>query len=221
MAEIRHSSLISAPRPAVILAGGLSRRMGSPKSDLQLGGQGMLSRIVERLRPQVTSIVVNLNAEPADAIVGDIPVIADTVPGFLGPLAGVLTAMRHTAATTPEATHVVAVPTDTPFFPDDLVAQLAGALTQGQQIAVAASVGQMHPLFALWPVSLADDLENWLTNDPKRRVRAFIERHASVTVDFPVMMTSKGAFDPFFNINTPEDLAEAREWLSFFEDSNA
>ena len=136
-----------------------------------------------------------------------------------GPLAGVLTAMRHTAATTPEATHVVAVPTDTPFFPDDLVARLAGALTERQQIAVAASAGQMHPLFALWPVALADDLENWLTNDPKRRVRAFIERHASATVDFPVMMTSKGAFDPFFNINTPEDLAEAQEWVSFFEDS--
>ncbi|KSV66495.1 molybdenum cofactor guanylyltransferase MobA [Ensifer sp. ENS10] len=213
--------LISEPLPAVILAGGLSRRMGSPKPDLHLGGRTMLSHIIERLRPQVTSIAVNLNAEPADAVDGNTPVIADTVPGFLGPLAGVLTAMRHVAGATPEASHVLVVPTDTPFFPDDLVARLIAALTQRQQIAVAASVGQMHPLFALWPVALADELETWLTSDPKRRVRAFIERHASVTVDFPVTMTPKGAFDPFFNVNTPADLTEAKEWLSFFEDSRA
>ncbi|KSV87855.1 molybdenum cofactor guanylyltransferase MobA [Sinorhizobium sp. GL28] len=213
--------LISEPLPAVILAGGLSRRMGSPKSDLHLGGRTMLSHIIARLRPQVTSIAVNLNAEPADTIDGNTPVVADTVPGFLGPLAGVLTAMRYVAGATPEASHVVVVPTDTPFFPDDLVARLIAALTQRQQISVAASVGQMHPLFALWPVALADELETWLTSDPKRRVRAFIERHASVTVDFPVTMTPKGAFDPFFNVNTPADLTEAKEWLSFFEDSRA
>ncbi len=217
MPESRPSPLISATLPAVVLAGGLSRRMGSPKSDLQLGGRTMLSRIVARLRPQVGNIAVNLNAEPAVGIDGSIPVIADTVPGFLGPLAGVLTAMRHVAATTPDASHVVVVPTDTPFFPDDLVSHMAAAMTEHQQIAVAASVGQMHPLFALWPVALADDLESWMAKDAKRRVRAFIERHASVTVDFPVIMTSKGAFDPFFNVNTPEDLAEAEEWLRFFE----
>ncbi|MBK5570996.1 molybdenum cofactor guanylyltransferase MobA [Ensifer sp. SSB1] len=221
MPETSPSPLISGPLPAVILAGGLSRRMGSPKSDLQLGGQTMLSHIITRLRAQLTGISVNLNAAPADPIDGNIPIVADTVPGFLGPLAGVLTAMRHVAATAPDASHVVVVPTDTPFFPDDLVARLIGALTERQQIAVAASIGQMHPLFALWPVALADELEHWLTNDPKRRVRAFIERHASVTVDFPVTMTPNGTFDPFFNVNTPEDLTEAEQWLSFFEDSRA
>ncbi|WDZ78920.1 molybdenum cofactor guanylyltransferase MobA [Ensifer adhaerens] len=215
------SPLISTPLPAVILAGGLSRRMGSPKSRLSLGGSTMLARIIERLRPQVTNVAVNLNTEPPDGSIGDLAVIADTVPGFLGPLAGVLTAMRHVAASTPKASHVVVVPTDTPFFPDDLVARLIGALTRRQQIAVAASAGQMHPLFALWPVALADDLESWMKNDPKRRVRAFIERHASVTVDFPVIMTSKGAFDPFFNVNTPADLTEAEEWLNLFEGGKA
>ena len=145
MPESRPSPLISATLPAVVLAGGLSRRMGSPKSDLQLGGRTMLSRIVARLRPQVGNIAVNLNAEPAVGIDGSIPVITDTVPGFLGPLAGVLTAMRHVAATTPDASHVVVVPTDTPFFPDDLLARLAHHIVDENTIVIAAS--------------------NWSTND--------------------------------------------------------
>ncbi|MEI2296987.1 molybdenum cofactor guanylyltransferase MobA [Ensifer sp. MJa1] len=212
---------IGMPLPAVVLAGGLSRRMGSPKSFLTLGGRPMLSRVVERLQPQVTGIAVNLNAEPGDSVPAGLPVIADTVAGYLGPLAGVLTAMRHVAATSPESSHVLVVPTDTPFFPTDLVARLAGAMTLRQQIAVAASNGQMHPLFALWPLALADDLETFLTSDPKRRVRAFIERHPSVTVDFPLVATAKGAFDPFFNVNTPDDLKDAETWLSHFKDDNA
>lgn len=214
----RPSPLISASLPAVVLGGGLSRRMGSPKFGLQLGGQTMLTRIVARLRPQVTSVAVNLNADPAGAIDRGVLVIADTVPGFLGPLAGVLTAMRHVAATNPAASHVVVVPTDTPFFPDNLVTRMVAGLTEHQQIAVAASNGQMHPLFGLWPVALADELETFLTSDPKRRVRAFIERHPSVTVDFPLIATAEGAFDPFFNVNTPEDLTDAAQWLRFFED---
>ncbi|HEV7304913.1 molybdenum cofactor guanylyltransferase MobA [Ensifer sp.] len=218
MQESRPSPLICATLPAVVLAGGLSRRMGSPKFGIPLGGRPMLSRIVARLQPQVGSIAVNLNVDPAGAIENNVPVIADTVAGFLGPLAGVLTAMRHVAATDPHASHVVVVPTDTPFFPDDLVTCMAAAMTEHQQIAVAASNDQMHPLFGLWPVALADELEGFLTSDPKRRVRAFIESHPSVTVDFPLIQTLKGAFDPFFNVNTPEDLIDAEQWLRFFGD---
>ncbi|WP_077961046.1 molybdenum cofactor guanylyltransferase MobA [Ensifer adhaerens] len=221
MPESSPSPLTSAILPAVVLAGGLSRRMGSPKFGLQLGGQTMLSRIIARLQPQVGNIAINLNAEPAVGIDRSLPIIADTVPGFLGPLAGVLTATRHVAATNPDASHVVVVPTDTPFFPDNLVTRMAGAMTEHQQIAVAASDGQMHPLFGLWPVALADELETFLTSDPKRRVRAFIEDHPSVTVDFPLIATAKGAFDPFFNVNTPEDLTDAEQWLRFFEDDKA
>lgn len=172
----------------------------------------MLSRIIERLEPQVDDIAINLNGANRDTFEGR-AVIADTVPGFLGPLAGILTAMRHTAATTPTATHVLVVPTDTPFFPQDLSQRLTEAMTEREQIAVASSGGALHPLFALWPVSLADDLERWLTTDPKRRVRAFIERHPSVTVDFPLAMTTNGLFDPFFNVNTPDDLQQAETWL--------
>ncbi len=199
--------------PAVVLAGGLSRRMGQPKSALYLGGQTMLARIIARLEPQADCIAVNLNDADGEATIDGRPVIGDTVPGFLGPLAGVLAAMRHTAAATPAASHVLVVPTDTPFFPPDLSRRLTVAMTEHTQIAVAASNDALHPLFALWPVALADDLERWLTTDPKRRVRAFIERHPNVTVDFPMTDTAAGMFDPFFNVNTADDLAQAEEWL--------
>lgn len=207
--------------PAVVLAGGLSRRMGRPKSGLLLGGKTMLSRIVERLQPQVASVAINLNGAAERAAIEGHPVIGDTVPGFLGPLAGVLTAMRHAAATTPAATHVLVVPTDTPFFPHDLAQRLTDAMTEREQIAVALSDDALHPLFALWPVTLADDLEHWLTTDPKRRVRAFIERHPNVTVDFPMKDTANGSFDPFFNINTPDDLLQAEEWLGILGENSA
>ncbi|MBM3094599.1 molybdenum cofactor guanylyltransferase MobA [Ensifer sp. T173] len=209
------------PWPAVILAGGLSRRMGHAKSGLSLGGKTMLSRIIDRLRPQVASIAINLNGAAEQKTIVGHPVIADTVPGFLGPLAGVLTAMRHTAAITPAATHVLVVPTDTPFFPHDLAQRLTDAMTQREQIAVALSDDALHPLFALWPVALADDLEHWITTDPKRRVRAFIERHPSVTVDFPMTTTASGLFDPFFNVNTPDDLLRAEEWLRILGENSA
>lgn len=195
--------------------------MGQPKYDLLLGKKTMLSRIVERLQPQVASITINLNGADTETAVEGRVVIGDTVPGFLGPLAGVLTAMRHAAQGTNAASHVLVVPTDTPFFPPDLAQSLSAAMTEQQQIAVAASNGALHPLFALWPVALADDLERWLTTDPKRRVRAFIARHPNVTVNFPMADTAGGLLDPFFNINTPDDLKQAEEWLHILGESTA
>jgi molybdenum cofactor guanylyltransferase len=199
--------------PAVILAGGRSSRMGRPKATITLGGRTMLTRVIERLRPQVASIAVNLNTDPGIALPSDPAVIADTIPGFVGPLAGVLVAMRHTAQVAPEASHVLSAPIDTPFFPSTLAASLQHALASCEEIAVAWSGGEMHPLFALWPIALADDLDAWIRTDTKRRVRAFIARHPSVAVDFPPIATKAGPLDPFFNINTPQQLEEAEEWL--------
>lgn len=205
--------------PAVILAGGRSSRMGSPKAAIALGGRTMLAHVIERLRPQATIVAVNLNAGPGISPPNNLPVIADAVPGFVGPLAGVLTAMRHTAEAAPEASHVLTVPVDTPFFPPTLAARLQDTLTFAGEIAVAWSGGEMHPLFALWPIAIADDLDAWVRTDPKRRVRAFIARHPSVAVDFPPITTKAGPLDPFFNVNTPQQLEEAEEWLKKLEDS--
>lgn len=205
--------------PAVILAGGRSARMGRPKAAISLGGRTMLTHVVDRLRPQVAGIAINLNEDPGIVMPGDAIVLADTIPGFVGPLAGVLAAMRHAAEVASDASHVLTVPIDTPFFPGALADRLQGALARADQIAVAWSAGEMHPLFALWPVALADELDNWIRTDAKRRVRAFIERHPSVAVEFPPIATKAGPLDPFFNVNTPQQLEEAEEWLQRLEDS--
>ncbi|ASQ03856.1 molybdenum cofactor guanylyltransferase MobA [Sinorhizobium meliloti WSM1022] len=204
--------------PAVILAGGLSSRMGRPKAGLVLGGRSMLTRVIERLRPQVAGIAINLNADPDPASAFGLEVVPDTIPGFVGPLAGILAAMRHTVRKSPGASHVLTVPVDTPLFPKSLAARLKTAITSGGEIAVAFSAGEMHPLFALWPVALADDLEAWIHADEKRRVRAFIARHESAAVEFPLIPTAAGPLDPFFNINTPEELRQAEAWLPYLED---
>ncbi|WP_018239951.1 molybdenum cofactor guanylyltransferase MobA [Ensifer sp. BR816] len=204
--------------PAVILAGGRSLRMGQPKAAVMLGGQTMLARVVDRLSPQAASIAVNLNADPGIALARGLPIIADTISGFPGPLAGVLAAMHHASKAAPAASHVLTVPTDTPFFPSTLAARLQEALVVGNEIAVAWSLGEMHPLFALWPLAIADDLDDWIRTDEKRRVRAFIARHSSVAVDFEPVTTKAGPLDPFFNINTPQQLDEAEEWLTRLED---
>lgn len=199
--------------PAVILAGGRSSRMGSDKAAIMLAGTPLLARIIARLEPQTPTISVNSNIMTALDFAPDIAVFSDTLPGHPGPMAGVLSAMRHTAKTSPAASHVATVPTDTPFFPLDLIEKLQAAVTRPDGIATVWSDGIMHPVFTLWPVALADELEHWLATDDKRRVRSFIENHASVQVDFPVLSTPEGRLDPFFNINTPDDLAAAEDWL--------
>lgn len=117
--------------PAVILAGGLSSRMGRPKAGLLLGGRSMLTRVIERLRPQVAGIAINLNADPDPASAFGLEVVPDTIPGFVGPLAGILAAMRHTVRKSPGASHVLTVPVDTPLFPKSLAARLKTAITSG------------------------------------------------------------------------------------------
>ena len=204
--------------PAVILAGGKSSRMGSDKAAVLLGGRPLLSRIIDRLAPQAAGVCVNSNIIARLDFAPGIAVFADTVPGHAGPMAGVLSAMRHAAACFPAASHVVTVPTDTPFVPRDLVERFQRALTEPAQIAVASSAGIMHPVFALWPISLADELEHWLLTDEKRRVRSFIESHRMGVVDFPLIDAAAGSIDPFFNINTPADLEMAERWLPFIED---
>lgn len=203
---------ISAPKPpGFILAGGLSSRMGHPKALTMLAGRPLLAHVAARLAPQASRLSLNWNGPvPPEGLQGLIPV-ADVVPGHAGPLAGILTAIRET--TDPAASHVATVPIDTPFFPLDLVAKLSAVIETPDDIAIAFSGETMHPIFGLWPVSLADDLDHFLRTDPKRRVRAFIERHRMHAVSFAPV----GTVDPFFNINTPEELVRAEEMRTDLE----
>lgn len=206
----------------VLLAGGRSRRMfmdgpgTGDKGLLDIDGRPMLAHVVERIRPQVRALVLNANGDPARFARFGLPLVADTIAGHVGPLAGVLAGMRWAAANVPSASHVATVSTDAPFVPADLVARLARALAasaSGEQIALARSDGNLHPVIGLWPVSLADDLERAL-QDGVRKVLAWTDRHGTLPVDFESVAIGGELVDPFFNANTPDELAEARRRLA-------
>ncbi|MDQ0558520.1 molybdopterin-guanine dinucleotide biosynthesis protein A [Rhizobium mesoamericanum] len=195
--------------PGVVLAGGRSSRMGRDKATVLLNGRTLLERVVEQLEPQVNTLAVNADAAPQNCRHSFIP---DIVPGKAGPMAGIHAAMAY-GATLGGVTHVVTVSVDSPFFPGDLVDWLAAAIDAPDKIAIASSEGRSHPVFGLWPVVLADELASWIVTDEKRRVLDFLLRHDVTEVAFPLRPTRASLLDPFFNVNTPDDLAEAERWL--------
>ncbi len=204
----------------VILAGGLSRRMEGPeKSLLQLDGISLIERVAERLGKQTDEIIINANGDAARFSHLRKPVEADTVPGFAGPLAGILTGMRWCETKHPAATHIVTVAADTPFFPKDLLARFTFsraemlADAESEIICLARSGENRHPVFGLWPVAIADALERFLTDENERKVMLFVKRYTLAEADFALHKTPEGEFDPFFNINTPDDFDRARQIL--------
>ncbi len=202
-----------------LLAGGLSRRMGgSDKSLMMLGDKPMIGHAARRLSPQVGALVVSANGDPARFGDFDLPVVADRIEGFAGPLAGIHAALLHARAHHPQARWVVTAACDTPFFPDDLVARLIGAAGHHDaMIALARTVASVHPVFGLWPVTLADDLEAWLTAGESRKVLAWVDRHPNAEVSFRGPVVDGTEIDPFFNVNTPDDLETATSVLAALE----
>jgi len=192
----------------VILAGGQATRMGGgDKGLLRLGGVTLLGRVIERLEPQVAGLCLNANGDAARFAAYGLPVVADEVEGFAGPLAGVLAGLDWAA--TKGAEHIVTAAADTPFFPGDLVPRLQmAAEDQGKPIALARTDNGRHPTFGLWPVALRDDLRVAL-GDGVRKVVQWTDSHGAAMADFPT-----GRFDPFFNVNTPEDLSLAEGYAS-------
>lgn len=189
----------------VVLAGGQATRMGGgDKCLLPLGGKRVLDHVLERLGGEVGTIALNANGDPARFAEFDHPVIPDSIEGFAGPLAGVLAGLDWAAAE--GATHIVTVAGDTPFFPRALVSGLTKASEeQGKPIALAATSNGRHPTFGLWPVDLRDDLRAALESGT-RKVVAWTDLHGTATAAF-----ADDPFDPFFNINTPQDLARAED----------
>ena len=202
----------------VLLAGGQSRRMfagaekGGDKGLLLIAGKPMLAHVIERLRPQVSKIVINANGDPGRFGAFGLPVVADSVTGHVGPLAGVLAGMRWSREHVPGATHIATVSTDAPFVPGDLVARLSEGLGH-HAIVLAASGGNVHPVIGLWPVALADDLERAL-KDGVRKVLAWTGRHGWGSVEFPFLEVAGRKVDPFFNANTHDELEEAATLLT-------
>jgi molybdopterin-guanine dinucleotide biosynthesis protein A len=200
----------------VILAGGRSRRMGGGDKCLQpLGGEYLISHVVTRAHSQVDALAINASGDPARFADFELPVIADSVEGFAGPLAGVLAGLDWAAAAAPDSVWLATFACDAPFFPHNLVMRLwAEAKEAGADLACARSRGRDHPVFGLWPVALRDALRQALVEDDIRKVDAFTARYQLVAVEFPDLASPWGPVDPFFNANRPEDLAEAERILS-------
>ena len=199
----------------VILAGGRSRRMGGgDKGLLDLGGKPMLAHVIDRLAPQVGRLVINANGEPGRFAAWSLPVVPDTVGGFAGPLAGVLAGMRWSHAHAPEARFIVTAAGDAPLLPRDLARRLHAALAPGKAIiALAQSLGELHPVIGLWPVALADDLEAQLVAGV-RKVLHFTHRHGTIAVPFAPVRLRGLDIDPFFNANTPAELDRLRATIA-------
>jgi molybdopterin-guanine dinucleotide biosynthesis protein A len=206
--------MASAPVTGVVIAGGLSRRMGGgDKTLLDLGGATMLGRIIDGLRPQVASIIINANGDASRFAGFGLPVVADEIADYPGPLAGILAGMRWSLAHVPAARHIATVSSDAPFFPADLVARLTTAVAgRAGAIALARSGGEVQPIIGLWPVTLVDDLAAKLAAGA-RRVLTWAQRHPLVDVDFADVEVRGRRIDPFFNANTPGDFALIRELL--------
>ena len=190
----------------IILAGGLARRLGhADKAFVTINGRPVLDMVIERLGPQVSQIVVNANGDAARFSAYGLPVAPDTIDGFAGPLAGVLSGMEWTAENAPENGWIATIAVDTPFFPGDMVASMARkAQETGADLVCAASGGRHHPVAGLWPVALAADLRRAMLEEDMRKVDLWTARHKLAVCEFPVT-----GFDPFFNINRPEDIARA------------
>lgn len=194
---------------AILLAGGLSRRMGGQDKMLRgLGGESILARVIARVAPQVDLLLLNANGDPGRFADFGLPVVADVVGDHAGPLAGLLTGMEWARANAPQCPWVVTVPTDAPFLPRDLVQRLMLALEgEGADMACASSGGRHHPVCGLWPVRLAGELRQAM-EEGIRKVDIWTGRYKLAVADW-----STEPVDPFFNANRPEDIAEAERLL--------
>lgn len=190
----------------ILLAGGLGRRMGgADKWLLTVDRTPILARVIAAMQQQCAGLLLNANGDPARLAAFGLPVVPDDVPGFKGPLAGILAGLDWIAAHHPQVTSAVSVPTDTPFLPRDLVERLvAERRRQGVDIVCARSGGRTHPVVGLWPVAIRRDIRSALVGEDLRKMSEFTRRYPAAFVDWPVV-----PYDPFFNVNEPKDIAGA------------
>lgn len=203
------------PVAGILLAGGRSSRMGGGDKCLRiLAGRPILARIIERLAPQVAVMVISANGDPSRFASFGLPVVADSVSGFAGPLAGIHAGLEWVAAHHPGIHYAVTVATDTPFLPPDLVPRFRAAQLRTPSLLVARSGEGVHPVIGLWPVGLASALEASL-REGTRKAGLWTEQHGAIEVPFPDAAEGGSRIDPFFNINSPDQLAEAEALLAF------
>ena len=198
--------MTAEPVLGLVLAGGLARRMGGgDKARIRIGESTILERVLARLKPQCSTIILNANGDPKRFADTGLPVVADSVADFPGPLAGILAGLDWAAAEAPGIADMVSVPGDCPFLPADLIGRLVQARrAERVPLACARSGEWRHPVIGIWPVALRGDLREALINEGLRKIETWTARHGVAIADWPDLPV-----DPFFNVNTPEDAAEA------------
>jgi molybdopterin-guanine dinucleotide biosynthesis protein A len=204
------------PTLGLVLAGGLARRMGGGDKTLQeIGGVPILARVLSRFRPQCREVILNANGDPARFARFDLPVVADEVPDFAGPLAGILAGLDRAAGQAPDVAWMASVPGDCPFLPRDLVSRLhAARLEAGASLACAKSGDWRHPIAALWSVSLRGDLRRALHEEGLHKIEIWTARYGVALAEWP-----DRPVDPFLNVNRPEDMAEAERAAAQYPDA--
>ena len=200
----------------LVLAGGLARRMGGgDKARIRIGSATILERVLARLTPQCSGVIINANGDPARFADTHLPVVADSVPDFAGPLAGILAGLDWAAANLLDCQWLATVPGDCPFLPNDLVARLHEArLSAGTPLACARSGEWRHPVVGLWPVALRDDLRRALIDEDLHKIEIWTTRHGVAVANWPAE-----PFDPFFNVNTPDDAERAEAIAKRYPDA--
>ena len=198
--------MTTPPTLGLVLAGGLARRMGGgDKARIKIGGASILRRVLACLTPQCSGIIINANGDPARFADTSLPVVADSVPDLAGPLAGILAGLDWAAANAPNTEWLVSVPGDCPFLPKDLVTRLHEVRATSNVPLVCARSGEWrHPVVGLWPVKLREDLRHALVNEGLHKIELWTARHGIAIAEWPTI-----PFDPFFNVNTPKDAAQA------------
>tara|TARA_B100001123_G_C15045653_1_gene921381 strand:- start:165 stop:785 length:621 start_codon:yes stop_codon:yes gene_type:complete len=191
-----------------ILVGGQSLRMGGGiKSLKQINNESILERVINRSKTQVKYLSINSNSDEKKLIKFLLPIFSDVIKGFLGPLAGIHAALNWAKKNNPQHEWVATFAGDTPFFPNDIVKRLyEEAIKKNKKIIIPKSGGRNHPVFGLWHISLEDDLAISLKKNNARKIDHWAKKYFFGTVDFKYKN-----YDPFFNINTPEDLIKAEE----------
>jgi molybdopterin-guanine dinucleotide biosynthesis protein A len=178
---------------------------GGDKARISIGGTSILRRVLACLTPQCSRVIINANGDPARFADTGLPVVADSVPDFAGPLAGILAGLDWAAANAPAIEWLVSVPGDCPFLPRDLVTRLHEARASSNvPLACARSGEWRHPVVGLWPVKLREDLRHALASEGLHKIELWTARHGIATAEWTAV-----PFDPFFNVNTPEDAAQA------------
>ena len=204
------------PTLGVVLAGGQARRMGGgDKARIKIGGANILQRVLACLTPQCNGIIINANGDAARFADTGLAVVADSVPDFAGPLAGILAGLDWAATNVPNIEWLVSVPGDCPFLPKDLVTRLHDARVAADTLLACARSGEWrHPVVGLWPVKLREDLRHALVGEHLHKIELWTARHGIAIAEWPA-----APFDPFFNVNTPEDAARAEAIAARYPDA--